>query len=375
MNARVSCLTPSGSAAIAVIAVRGDDAWPIIRQLFRPASMRPLPDQPEQFATWFGHIGDGVGDEVILAIPSLQPEPTIEIHCHGGQQVVRWLIELFTNAGCAPETREAATQRVSEAERSTAEAWGLLPYAKTLRTAGILLDQANGAFARALAEIDRARTEGRHSDADELSSALLRYESVGRHLIDPWKVVISGVPNAGKSSLLNALAGYQRSVVAHIPGTTRDVVTVTLAFDGWPVEIADTAGLREMTGRQALSTAERATRPVNDDDLEAEGIARARKQLATADLCLWVIDSTGPEPQTLYSFAAENNIGTERVLPILNKIDQPPAWDLSRFTDAIRISATAGTGIDALIRKMVDTLVPDPPPAGAAVPFGNGLPL
>src|SRR5205823_6640829 len=83
--------------------------------------------------------------------------------------------------------------------------------------------------------------------------------------------------NVGKSSLINALAGYQRSIVAPTPGTTRDVVRVPVALDGWPVELLDTAGLRG-----------------DAPALEAAGIEQAREQAASADLCVWVLDATVP---------------------------------------------------------------------------------
>jgi tRNA modification GTPase len=344
VSARIACLTPVGSGAIAVIVVRGPDAWQTVQRLFRPASSKPLPALPVEGATWFGRMGEGAGDEVIVAIRSLQPEPTVEVHCHGGRQVVRWLIDLLNNEGC----REVPPQRLSDGN----DAWKLLPQAKTLRTATILLDQANGAFDRAMQGVEKAQAEGREADAEILLAAIQRYESVGRHLIEPWRVAIAGAPNAGKSSLLNALTGYQRSVVAPIPGTTRDVVTATLAFDGWLVQIADTAGLRE-----------------GGDELEREGIERARKQLAEADLCLWVIDAAGPEPSSCESFALENGLAVEHVLPVVNKIDLPAAWDLSRVPDAVHVSAARSQEIDVLIRRMMRTLVPDPPPPGAAVPF------
>jgi tRNA modification GTPase len=344
VSARIACLTPAGSGAIAVIAIRGVDAWRIVQRLFRPASGKPLPTLPVEAATWFGRMGEGAGDEVILAVSSLQPEPTIEVHCHGGQQVVRWLINQLKSEGCWKVPPEQLV--------NGNDAWKLLPHAKTLRTAAILLDQANGAFDRAMVEIEKARADGRAVEADVLLDTIQRFESVGRHLIDPWRVAIAGAPNAGKSSLLNALAGFQRSVVAPIPGTTRDVVTVTLAFDGWPVQIADTAGLH-----------------AGGDDLEREGIERARQQLAEADLCLWVIDAAGVQPTSRESFAFENGIVAERVLPIVNKIDLPAAWDLSRLADAVRVSATTGQGIDSLIQRMVNALVPDPPPPGSAVPL------
>src|SRR5207244_11945531 len=98
--------------------------------------------------------------------------------------------------------------------------------------------------------VDAARAALRRGDAMEagrLLDELARYAGVGRHLTAPWRVAVAGAPNVGKSSLVNALAGYQRSVVAPTPGTTRDVVTALLAIDGWPVELADTAGLRPLT--------------------------------------------------------------------------------------------------------------------------------
>ena len=98
---------------------------------------------------------------------------------------------------------------------------------------------------------------------------------MGRHLIEPWKVAIAGKPNAGKSTLMNSLAGFDRSVVSPVPGTTRDAVGVSLAFDGWPVSLIDTAGLRESA-----------------DILEEEGVRRAKEALATSDLCLWIVDAS-----------------------------------------------------------------------------------
>ena len=91
-----------------------------------------------------------------------------------------------------------------------------------------------------------------------------------------WRVVIAGPPNVGKSSLINAMAGYERAIVSPLPGTTRDVVTLTTAIDGWPVQLADTAGLR-----------------ASDDELESAGVKLAGAALAAADLVILVCDATG----------------------------------------------------------------------------------
>src|SRR5439155_711085 len=98
---------------------------------------------------------------------------------------------------------------------------------------------------------------------------------LGRHLTNPWRVVVAGAPNVGKSSLVNALAGYARCVVSPTPGTTRDVVSTLIAVDGWPIELLDTAGLR-----------------LPGENLEQQGIALARAAVESADLCLWVIDAS-----------------------------------------------------------------------------------
>ena len=150
------------------------------------------------------------------------------------------------------------------------EILGLVTRAPTLRAAAVLLDQSHGAFASAVA--------GCLEDLSQLPR-LAALAAVGRHLVEPWQVVLAGPPNVGKSSLINALAGFERSVVAPVAGTTRDVVTVRVAFDGWPVELSDTAGLRD-----------------SGEALEAEGIARTKSRLASADLVVWVMDLTDPVP-------------------------------------------------------------------------------
>ena len=252
---RVAVLTPPGTGAIATIEVAGDRAWEFARKLFRPAG-KALPEAPEVNRFWFGTIGEGAGDEVILAATG---EPAVEVHCHGGRRVVRWVVEQFVALGCVEVGRAATDVRGDVGHSPTY----LLPYAPTLRTASILLDQFHGAFDRAIATILAS------PDLAGLRE-LAAFAPVGRHLVEPWKVVIAGAPNVGKSSLVNALAGYQRAVVSEVAGTTRDAVSVQLAFDGWPVELTDTAGLREAEG------------------LEAEGIERARRVLAEADLVLWL---------------------------------------------------------------------------------------
>ena len=223
----------------------------------------------------------------------------------------------------------------------------VLVNAPTVRTAAIALDQYTGAFARATQAIATALRLGDIANADRLLEELDRFSGIGRHLNAPWRVVIAGAPNVGKSSLVNALAGYQRSVVSPIPGTTRDVVTTLLALDGWPVEVADTAGWR-----------------LADAPLEQEGIARARQAMAAADLCLWLVDASATPVWP------DANLGAVRI--VINKIDLPSAWPLDSV-DAVRVSAQTGAGLPDLCLAIASWLVPAIPPPGAAVPFTTAL--
>src|SRR5439155_6204210 len=136
-----------------------------------------------------------------------------------------------------------------------------------LRTAAILLAQLRGAFTRDCRAAEQVLRAGRQAEAATRVADLLRLAPVGRHLVVPWRVVVAGAPNVGKSSLVNALAGFQRCVVTPMPGTTRDAVTTLIAVDGWPVELIDTAGIRNVA-----------------DDLESAGVDRARRTAADADV-------------------------------------------------------------------------------------------
>lgn len=343
----VACLTPPGTAAIAVIGMRGPNAWHIVRQFLHPFSRsgRSLPDIPKASQSWLGRWGDanGPADEVLLVIRRVAPEPWIEIQCHGGAEVVRWMMEVLTAAGATACSWERLEQQ-SVDEPLRGAALTALGRASTVRTAGILLDQYHGAFARALHETVVAIDSADNDRAENLLARLVKYAGVGSHLTTPWRVAMAGPPNVGKSSLVNTLAGYQRSLVSPVPGTTRDVVTTMIGACGWPIELMDTAGVR--TGAA---------------DLENEGIALGRDAARAADLCLWLMDATAapvwPE------------VANVSVKLVVNKTDLSPAWDLHRAAGAVRVSAQTGAGITDLVQALAECLVPEPPVAGEAVPF------
>jgi tRNA modification GTPase len=340
-----ACLTAPGAAAIATIAVRGSAAWEIARRRFAPHSRSgsALPESPTPCAVWYGRFGDEVADEVVLGLKSISPIPWVEIHCHGGPQVVRLIFEALTAEGARIVDWRTFVSDGTDPLQALAALE--LAEARTARTAAILLDQYHGAFRDALT---RAIDELERGDPPTILKDLARHARLGRHLVVPWRVTLAGAPNVGKSSLANAIAGYQRSVVSPIPGTTRDVVTTTLAIDGWPVEIADTAGVRDSAG-----------------SLESLGIERARSAAASADLCLWVMDASA-EP--IWPDVPDPNLRL-----VVNKVDLPPVWDLNDVYIASRVSASTGAGVRELIAMIGQWLVGKPPAAGTAIPFTPSL--
>jgi tRNA modification GTPase len=162
-----------------------------------------------------------------------------------------------------------------------------------------LLDQANGALDHELQLIHASMDMARLDD-------LIARGRVGTRLLEGWRVVLAGRPNVGKSRLLNALVGFDRAIVDPTPGTTRDIVTSTTAFDGWPVELGDTAGLRAAR-----------------DAIEAEGVERALASQRAADLILLVLDRSEPLTDQDRSLIAEY----PAALIVANKVDLPSAWD------------------------------------------------
>jgi tRNA modification GTPase len=331
----VSLLTAPGTGAIATVEVRGPRAWSLARELFVPAG-KPLPESPDVNRFWFGTLGS---DEVVLTVEAAD---VIEVHCHGGLRVVRWVIKQFTARGAEERT-----------PRPKSEGFELLQRAPTLRTASIMLDQLNGAFANEVRRILALLESDPRGAAFSLHRLAELGNTVGRHLVEPWKVVIAGPPNVGKSSLVNALAGYQRSVVSEVAGTTRDAVSVRTAFDGWPVELIDTAGLRDAEG------------------LEAEGIEHARRVLGEAELVVWVMDASSRDevyPEAEIEAAAQLPLATRWVL-VMNKADHSIGWPPNQPPGAIHLSAATGDNVPQLANWIAYRLVPDPPDPGAAVPF------
>jgi tRNA modification GTPase len=342
---RVAILSPMGRGALATVVVRGRDAVALAGRRFTAAGGRPLTSFSAGRVV-FGRFRTAAAAEEELVV-GLLAEDEVEIHCHGGTAAVRAIVDALLAEGCV-EVAPAQWVREIESDQIAAAAALALTEARTERTAAILLDQYRGALRHELTAING------HLEKQELDAAARKLHQLtsrvelGLHLTRPWKIVLAGRPNVGKSSLINAMLGYERAIVFPQPGTTRDVLTAAAAIDGWPVEFADTAGLRR-----------------SDDPLESEGVARARAEVLSADAVLFVADTTAPWDDDLHQ---ELQAAARRLVIVHNKCDLALVPDDGR-PKGLAVSAKTGVGIDQLCQAIADRLAPQPPARGSGVPF------
>ncbi|CAN5909518.1 tRNA uridine-5-carboxymethylaminomethyl(34) synthesis GTPase MnmE [soil metagenome] len=346
-RASVGVLTPEGRGAIAVVRVWGPDALRVADETFRPPAGPGLAASPAGRLR-VGHLGAGAGDEVVAVVLDRgSSEVEVEIQCHGGPTAVRLVVEALVAGGAqlcsgADWLAGRAHSALSlEAERD-------LAHAPTVRVAEILLDQARGALDAELIALVELVTESPRSARERLDE-LLRRAVVGLRLLDGWRVALAGRPNVGKSRLLNAIAGFERAIVSPTPGTTRDPLSVRTAFQGWPVELIDTAGLRPTV-----------------DPIEASGVDRARDRQRVADLILLVLDRSEPLTEVDRALIASY----PEAIIIANKADLPPAWSVERPRPGwLLVSAERGDGLAALLLEIPRRLVSEAPAESSGVPF------
>ncbi|MEZ6055855.1 MAG: GTPase [Planctomycetaceae bacterium] len=306
----------------------------------------------------FGHWGRTDREEVLICRVDRR---ITEIHCHGGSAAISRIFadlqsrgvtigeSLTLSAGQGGETPSNSHKDTLRTETLRA-----LLTAPTRRTAAYLLtaeDRIREALQPLFAALQTERPYIPRHAVDTLTQAL-DWSAFGRHLVQPWRIVIAGRPNVGKSTLMNAALGYSRSIVFDQPGTTRDVVTAQSAIDGWPIEFADTAGIRDQV-----------------DSIEADGIARSWQQLSHADLRLVLIDISQPPTAVDRSLLAQ----FPDALCIANKADLPSQWDGALPPNAMEVSSLTGAGIDRLLQQISTALVPRLPEPSTPFPVTDSL--
>jgi tRNA modification GTPase len=350
--------TPAGVGGIGIIRVSGPLAPNIADAVFHRRRARDWTSH----RLYHGRVLSGSGlviDDglaVLMRAPhSYTGEDVLELHCHAGAAILRTALEAVLQHGARAAQPGEFTKRAflnGKLELTQVEAVADVVQARTVEGAAQATDQLFGRLGRHLEHLRerlirvKAHLEVQIDFGDEdvgLDAAaadkdlravhdavevLLQTYARGRILREGLRIAIVGRPNAGKSSLLNALLGEDRAIVTAIPGTTRDVIEETADFHGIRVVLHDTAGMRETA-----------------DEVERQGVERAQRVAAAADLTLLVIDQSIPvEPPII---APGPN-----VLPILNKVDLPHRWsadDVQRLLPkALRVSATTLAGLDHL---------------------------
>ena len=356
--------TPAGEGAIALVRISGGEAIAVADRIFRGT------DKPSEFSSHTQRLGEIVEadesiDQVLLSVhrapASYTGEDLVEISCHGGILVTARVLEACLKAGARAARPGEFTERAflnGKMDLTQAEAVIDLIRARTdlaLRSAHEQLEGRLGLAIKAirqqlielLAHIEAAidfPEEGIAPDRGEqlrhrLNSIrqkigdLLETAEQGRILREGLRAVIYGPTNAGKSSLLNRLLGYDRAIVSEQPGTTRDTIEEVINLRGIPIRLLDTAGLGESA-----------------DAIEREGMARTEKSLAGADLLLQVLDRSAPRP------ASFNHSPPDRIrIVFLNKSDLPEHPDWEKF-DALRICCLTENGLngleEAIVRKI-----------------------
>ena len=356
----VASATPPGRGGIGIVRISG----PATRAI-ATAMLGGLPEpRHATVAAFAGGDGQTIDAGIALYFPapnSFTGEDVLELHGHGGPIVMDLLItraiELGARSARPGEFSERAFHN-GKLDLVQAEAIADLISAGSSEAARAALRSLAGNFSREVQSLAsrvmelRAYVEAAidfpDEDAEFLASPEVRKrleeinsrfatiaETVrqGRALRDGLHVVIAGRPNAGKSSLLNALAGHDAAIVTEIPGTTRDLLRERIHVDGLPIHVVDTAGLRD-----------------TDDLIEIEGVRRARMEMSRADLVLYVVDATRgfvPGEQ------ATLPVGTATLL-VWNKVDLPEAKPVPELDDrpVLPVSALLGAGMPDVREQM-----------------------
>lgn len=364
----VAIVTAPGRAAIAVIRVSGQEAIPKVARIFSHG--RALKEAASH-TVHYGWIQDPSTDEAIDEVlvllmrgpRSYTGEDVVEIQCHGGSVAATEILALLIRQGVRLAEAGEFTRRAflnGKVDLTRAEAVMDMVDAQTDEALALAAKQKQGQLEETISRLRhdlmemiayiQADLDYPEDDIERLSlaqyqvkasalqrdmEALLAGAKRGQLYREGLKVVIAGRPNVGKSSLLNALTGRQRAIVTDIPGTTRDIVRDHISIDGLPLEILDTAGLRE-----------------TQDKVESIGVDLAREAIQDADLILLVLDACQSPGEAEVHESDFADLGIP-VLPIYNKADLLSSPDLPGLT----VSAKTGQGLEDLGQAIFDSLL------------------
>ena len=368
--------TPAGMGAIAVIRLSGDTAISLVDNVFfSPGGKKKLITQPG-YTVHFGAIkqNDEILDEVLVTVfrapHSFTGEDSVEISCHGSPLIQNKILQLLIQNGARMADPGEFTMRAfmnGKMDLSQAEAVADLIAAENEAAHKVALQQMRGGFSKEIdqlreelinfaslieLELDFAEEDVEFADRSNLTALLEQINRVLLRLIQSFAVgnvikngipvAIVGAPNAGKSTLLNALLNEERAIVSDIAGTTRDTIEDEIHLGGITFRFIDTAGLRETV-----------------DEIETLGISKAYEKIDHANVVLYLYDAANP-PQDLEQHlgAIITRAKNKPVLVLANKVDRAatiskPKADFTRF---LEISAKNKLGIEELQHALLEVV-------------------
>ena len=362
--------TPNGAGGISVIRISGDDALKIADRIFITVSGKKLSEM-KGYTAAYGSVYDKDNNKLDDAVATVFRKPhsytgedVTEISCHGGMYITKQVLRAVIESGASPAKAGEFTQRAflnGKMDLSEAEAVMDIISAKGRTEARAALACMDGQISREIFRINDAlvscaahlsawadypeedipevNSDNLRSDLSGIKNmieALLKNYDAGMIIKKGIDTIIAGKPNVGKSTLMNRLAGYEKSIVTDIPGTTRDIIEETVVLGDVTLNLSDTAGLRD-----------------TDNIVEKTGVEKARQKLKTSGLVLAVFDSTqelDSEDISLISLIKDCP-----AVAVVNKTDGENRLDInylnSHIENVVSISAKNGDGIEALVRK------------------------
>ena len=366
--------TPLGTGGVGIIRISGKNATEIADRIFVSVNGKKL-SSSKGYRAYFGRIFDGetAVDEVVCLVfrapHSYTGEDVVEINCHGGVVLLKKILRLVLQNGAQAAAPGEFTKRAflnGKLDLSEAESVMTLISAQGEQGANAAFNQLEGSLSRKIEKINSsllslaahiaAWVDYPDDEIEELGNnelhstiynahlelcALLSNFDSGMAVTNGVEAAIVGKPNVGKSTLMNLLTGYDRSIVTEIEGTTRDVVEETVNLNGCILRISDTAGMRE-TG----------------DIVEKLGVERSRKKLERAAIVFAVFDLSKPlsdEDKELIDECKDKN-----VIPIVNKTDLEPRLDVdyikNKLGSPLFISAKSGDGYNELCDRVAELM-------------------
>ena len=365
----VALSTPPGVGAIAVIRLSGARSVEIADSIFKGKKLSEAATHTVHFGTIYNEAGKL--DEVVVAIfrnpTSYTGEDIIEISCHGSPYIQQQIIALLLSKGARMAEPGEFTLRAflnGKMDLSQAEAVADLIAAETQASHVVALKQMRGGYSTALQdlryelihfaslielELDFSEEDVEFAERDHLLALIEKIQSVLTGLIRSFEfgnvikngvqTVIAGRPNAGKSTLLNALLNEERAIVSNIPGTTRDTIEEELNINGIIFRLTDTAGIREA-----------------QDEIEKIGVDRTFEKIRTSALLIYLFDVNTMTAEAVQQDLASFSSRSEKFLLVANKIDTPEGGKrIAGFFEIepdLFISSLEKTNIDALKQMM-----------------------